>query len=275
MQSGTEQLGDALAAFNIEHRRLTNALNVGHALSDGAAAEVVALGLDVRDSCVLLIDLYGGALVEFLEEHRALTANAPPPPPSEASGWTEQQWKAWMADRPAHEPDWALFQRLREHQESGRSWSSRLSLGYKTSFFFIRAYQDALCRVLLVLAGQRAGGYSSMSTAMKKSASPVRLLFDQELPSYREWFKQWTALRDKLKVGTGFSFQLIDGELGVVFVGIAAPEGTHSGLSTHQTVYLSDVAAALGQTATAVTVTVERATVNLGVEERAYVERLD
>lgn len=139
----------------------------------------------------------------------------------------------------------------------------------------MRAYQDALCRVLLVLAGHRAGGYSSMSMAMKKPASPIRLLLDQELPSYRPWFKQWTALRDKLKLGTGFSFQLIDGGLGVVFVGIAAPEGTNSGLTTHRTIYLSDVAAALGQTAAAVTVTVERATVNLGIEERAYVERLD
>jgi hypothetical protein len=84
--AGVQQLASAVTFFNVQHRRLTNALNVGHALSEWAKAEVIALGLDARDACVLLGDLYGGAFTEFVAEHAALSADSPQKPSPPAAG---------------------------------------------------------------------------------------------------------------------------------------------------------------------------------------------
>jgi hypothetical protein len=70
----------------------------------------------------------------------------------------------------------------------------RLSLGYKSFFMFVRAYQDAVyCALNRTSAG-------SMS-AIKKDANPIRAILSERLPAYAGWFEAFKRRRDNIKYG--------------------------------------------------------------------------
>jgi hypothetical protein len=79
----------------------------------------------------------------------------------------------------------------------------RFITAFKSVFFFVRAYQDAVCALLFVLSGKRAGRYTSMAKALEKG-KPVRQLLDDELAGYGDWFYRWRDDRDKIKRGARF-----------------------------------------------------------------------
>jgi hypothetical protein len=100
---------------------------------------------------------------------------------------------------------------------------------FKSVFFFVRAYQDAVCGFLFVLLqGKKAGVAKSMADALKKESKPIRELLDQELPDYAEWFWQWKESRDKIKRGADFAlFFDAEDEVSISFE-YAEEEGFHT-----------------------------------------------
>jgi hypothetical protein len=101
--------------------------------------------------------------------------------------------------------------------EQGDLPSHHLMVMYKTAILMIRAYQDSLCRVLLISLGLRAGGYTSMSKALKNERNLVRLLIQREVPEYPDWFSRWRELRNRVKSGAPLGLTAMRGDVGVVF----------------------------------------------------------
>lgn len=79
----------------------------------------------------------------------------------------------------------------------------RLETAFKSVHMWLRAYQDALCGVLLVLTGENVGAYSSMNKTLKPG-KPIANLLDEHLPEYATWFRDWRARRDEMKLGAHF-----------------------------------------------------------------------
>ncbi len=79
----------------------------------------------------------------------------------------------------------------------------RLETAFKSVHMWLRAYQDALCGVLLALRGEKVGAYTSMSKALKPS-KPLTEFLAEQLPDYEEWFRRWRARRDEMKLGASF-----------------------------------------------------------------------
>lgn len=131
--------------------------------------------------------------------------------------------------------DWDGLRAFTEQAQSDRAWASRIVIVVKMVFFMLRAYQDAMCRILQVVVG---GGASKMHDALKNPANPVRELVDAKLSDYKAWFYHWTKLRNQVKQGVSFSFFLEDGELGVRFAAATGAElpgfrqdlGNHGGI---------------------------------------------
>ncbi len=84
----------------------------------------------------------------------------------------------------------------------------RLSILYKSFFFFTRAFQDLAYGVLLTIHGQQAGSFSSMQDCLKTKPSrptnnPVAKLIAEHAPEYPAWFDRFRALRNQIKEGRG------------------------------------------------------------------------
>jgi hypothetical protein len=78
---------------------------------------------------------------------------------------------------------------------------------FKSVFFFVRAYQDAVAGVFFVLLhGAQGGVIKSMSDALKPG-KPIGKLLDEKLPGYRNWFEQWREDRGKIKNGADFELR--------------------------------------------------------------------
>ena len=99
-----------------------------------------------------------------------------------------------------------------EADDSGR----RLRMAYKQMFVLIRAYQDALCRVLLILAGQAAGKGTSMKTAMNKPGNPCGDSA-KTVEGYEAWFEDWREKRNAVKDGVSFSLAGPGSNVGISF----------------------------------------------------------
>lgn len=98
-----------------------------------------------------------------------------------------------------------------------------LKATYKAYFYFIRAFQDACCGVLLNLSGATPGAYSSMRKGIEKKGNPV---YEKvaAIPGYLNWFEAFKQKRDQIKLGVNFSLCGPQWDVGVGFNRIT-PDG--------------------------------------------------
>jgi hypothetical protein len=94
--------------------------------------------------------------------------------------------------------------------------TSDLKACYKAYFFFIRAFHDGCYGVLLNLIGQTPGAYSSMNKCVTKASSDAYNHICK-IPGYVDWFKNFKAKRDAVKMGQNFSLYCSNGNIGIGF----------------------------------------------------------
>ena len=128
---------------------------------------------------------------------------------------------------------------------------ARLILAYKGLFFFIRAYQDTLYRVLLELETSKdAGRYRRMIHAISedqsyKTDNPVGALLASSFPEYLGWFLDWRERRDSVKLGAGFYISGPEPDIGVGFNIVTRKGGIIIDCSGTHTFRVSDITKAL------------------------------
>jgi hypothetical protein len=81
--------------------------------------------------------------------------------------------------------------------------SRRAGTAFKSVHMWLRAYQDAVCGVLLATRGDRVGGHTSMSDRIKPG-KPIGQYLAQHLPEHAAWFNEWRDRRNQMKVGASF-----------------------------------------------------------------------
>jgi len=86
-------------------------------------------------------------------------------------------------------------------------------------FFFVRAYQDAVCGFLIALEREPVGRNVSMAKRLKKKDGSISTLVDEKLPNYRDWLAQWKKDRDDIKAGAEFALHFDgDDNLSISFI---------------------------------------------------------
>jgi hypothetical protein len=124
----------------------------------------------------------------------------------------------------------------------------KLGAAYKTVFYFVRAYQDTLYRMVLNLQKQ-PWGKQSMSRALRPD-NPVGKLLGERLPEYLPWFEDWRDKRNKIKDGVTAGWAGPQTDPGLVFVEVIVTPGTYATrLDARTAIRLSDVAAAIEMSA--------------------------
>jgi len=144
--------------------------------------------------------------------------------------------------------------------------NARLIIAYKGLFFFIRAYQDALYRVLLEIeTSEDAGRYRRMISAISendqsyKADNPVGALLASSFPEYLEWFLDWRKRRDSVKLGAGFHISGPEPDIGVGFNIVTRKGGIIIDCSGTHTFRISDITKTLDNSAKLARLALERA----------------
>jgi hypothetical protein len=258
----------AFDGFRMAHQTLNNALNISHFLPDAVRQEVAVLGWDIRDCCPLLLELHHRAMIELAMELEEMHRDWPVPP-LEVRADLEAIQK-WWREHPPAPPNWDAIKARQLVYESGRSPTSHLGLAYKTFFFLVRAYQDAMARVLLATTGQRGGGYTSMTRVLRDTPkqSEAAILIQDRLPDYRDWVRWWTSLRDQIKLGANFATTTMGGGMGVIFTNATPEGGLGVDLATNQQAHISDLASGLRMSAQLAELATEKVTDHMTDEER-------
>jgi hypothetical protein len=88
--------------------------------------------------------------------------------------------------------------------------SRRVETAFKNVHMWLRAYQDAVCGVLLATRGDPVGRNTSMSDRVKPG-KPIGAYLAEHLPEYTGWFKNWRDRRNEMKLGASFQ-AVIEGE---------------------------------------------------------------
>jgi hypothetical protein len=78
--------------------------------------------------------------------------------------------------------------------------SRRVQTAFKSVHIWLRAYQDAVCGVLLSMRGEAVGRHTSMGDRLKPG-KPIGTYLAEHLPEYAEWFSEWRDRRNDMKVG--------------------------------------------------------------------------
>lgn len=121
-------------------------------------------------------------------------------------------------------------------------------IAFKSFFFFARAYTDVMYRV--VLAGIQGGSppqkAGSMSAAAKKADNPVALAFEEHVPGWLDWFRDFRDKRDEVKSGVNFSLtQHGTVGVGVIFTRATAAGGLLINLAPTNVVTVEEIRSAL------------------------------
>jgi hypothetical protein len=87
--------------------------------------------------------------------------------------------------------------------------SRRVETAFKSVHMWLRAYQDAVCGVLLATRGDRVGRHTSMSDRLKPG-KPIGQYIAEHLPDYADWFSEWRDRRNEMKLGASFRLE-VDG----------------------------------------------------------------
>jgi len=136
---------------------------------------------------------------------------------------------------------------------------SKLIVSYKALFYFVRAYQDALYKVMLEIEGQ-SPGYGSMATASQNPRNKVAEILNIYLPEYKQWFINWKKKRDDVKLGANFSISGPEEILGISFVTVNEDSGgIVIDCSESKAVRISDIVEAINFSAKLATVASQRA----------------
>lgn len=85
--------------------------------------------------------------------------------------------------------------------------SRRVETAFKSVHMWLRAYQDAVCGVLLATRGDAVGRHTSMSDRIKPG-KPIGQYLAQHLPDYAEWFVEWRDRRNEMKIGALFDLKI-------------------------------------------------------------------
>lgn len=96
----------------------------------------------------------------------------------------------------------SALEEIKKHEKQRREFASC----YKAMFFFLRAFQDVLVRILFELNGKQSGQKTSMSNLLNPTNnSSLRSDLDRELPDYPRWFKEFRKIRNDMKYGLDIS----------------------------------------------------------------------
>lgn len=85
--------------------------------------------------------------------------------------------------------------------------SRRVETAFKSVHMWLRAYQDAVCGVLLATRGDAVRRHTSMSDRIKPG-KPIGQYLDQNLPEYAPWFTEWRDRRNEMKIGALFNLEV-------------------------------------------------------------------
>jgi hypothetical protein len=228
----TLQLGDGLAGMDAPMR---------------VRAPIGDLAADVSEACRYILR---PAVLETLGEWTRDSARL-------SRAWQPiQEALAAGVDLPGEE--WARISEEQSERErllevtrgvppsSGGSYpasSRRLRVAFKSVYFFVRAYQDALYRAaLFVVDGEVAGGGARMARALRPDSS-VGAYLQSAAPGYLTWFAEWRDQRNRVKDGVNFSTFIQGNDLGISFSTYTSEGGISTDASSG--VGALDVAAAL------------------------------
>lgn len=239
-----------IALFVAMHDRLGYALRIAKI---GDLRDLEALGADIRDCLGLLRTLHDIARAEIAEDSAESERGRPPFPSRETiNAMMDEQltelMQARLASGPPAEDRLRWVEEKIAAQTAGRLPTGHFAVTRKMAFFLIRAYQDALCRVLLLATDNPVGSRTSLNKHFGRALSPVRAIVDEEFPEYRLWFDRWKGLRDRIKYGAEFGLSQVGGNVGVAFIGIEAAPEERVGLSQFLTVFLRDIGDGLKHT---------------------------
>ncbi|MFC1932593.1 hypothetical protein ACFLXU_03050 [Chloroflexota bacterium] len=115
------------------------------------------------------------------------------------------------------------FESMRISNEVTKEPMRKLEICYKALFMFVRAYQDAMLKMLLAIEGQAPGNNSSMTQAVDwktgkfKENNIIGHLLSDELPDYATWFSYWREKRNKVKEGIGYGISGDIKDIGISF----------------------------------------------------------
>jgi hypothetical protein len=149
--------------------------------SHGIQVQAQSLARDIGHSCMILRDLYITALQVVSDQYDADIKDPPV--------------RAGLVNRSV------LYNSL-----------EKLAVGFKSLFFFIRAYQDMLYMTILCLNEQPVGSRSGMKDALNKDmksikqTNPAGELLLKIYPEYADWFRTLRARRNDCKFGTAVSY---------------------------------------------------------------------
>jgi hypothetical protein len=90
----------------------------------------------------------------------------------------------------------------------------------KAFYWFLRAYHDAIYRVIVALGGSRPGDEATMARGLAEQ-SPVREMLDRQLPTYPAEFLAMRERRNRVKRGTGHGSMISSGEVSIHFSSIS------------------------------------------------------
>ncbi len=92
------------------------------------------------------------------------------------------------------------------------SFDQRIGSSAKSLLIWIRAFQDACAKIILIQEkGGTPGNYTSMSKAIGKPEHPINKFVEENLQGYLVWFEENRKLRNNLKLGAWFSRMTIQG----------------------------------------------------------------
>jgi hypothetical protein len=158
------------------------------------------------------------------------------------SGSAPEQWERHMEKwlPPREQAD-----READERRDGRDATSAFTVGFKALYFFIRAHQDALCGLTMLLLHPLTAnpGQYRMGEHLKRDG-PVTRFIRQSAPGYEEWFPRWRDARNEVKKGVNFSTYGSWNELGIRF-STFIPEGGGIKIDCSRGGGLSDIVEAL------------------------------
>lgn len=85
--------------------------------------------------------------------------------------------------------------------------SRRVETAFKSVHMWLRAYQDAVCGVLLATRGDPVGRHTSMGERIKPG-KPIGVYLAEHLPGYSAWFAEWRDRRNEMKIGASFQLEI-------------------------------------------------------------------
>ena len=128
----------------------------------------------------------------------------------------------------------------------GRDANAEFTVAFKSLFLFMRAHQDSLCALVLLVQRPRATatGEYSMTRHLKQDGRLVQMFIRTEVPGYEDWYWRWREARNKIKRGVNFGMSGNWQELGISFATFI-PEGGGVMVDHSAVVRLTDLIEAL------------------------------